>query len=77
LSSSGEELIVPILSSAKINLFVQPAAAKNGVAPVPYYQPVQFSDIKIGDRLNISLILAPDNNLEGQTVYIFASAPGN
>ena len=76
LTSDGDSLTVPIKSNAVINLFVQPSADKTGVAPAPFYQSVKFDSIKIGDRLNINLILSSDNKLIGQTVYIFSPVPG-
>lgn len=71
LTSYGDSLVVPISITAKINLFVQPTGGKS-----PYYQPVQLSSIKTGDRLNINLELTPGNKLEGKMVYIFPSTSG-
>ena len=71
LSSEGSALVIPVSNTASINLFTQPAGGKN-----PYYQSVQFSDIKMGDRLNINLSLSPDYKLQGQAVYISRPVPG-
>ena len=76
LNNNGEALRIPIGKNTSFNFFVQPAPGKNGVAPTPYYQPVQLNSIKAGDQLNISLGFSSDNKLEAQTVYIFTTTPG-
>ena len=76
LNSNGETLVIPVNNSAKINLFVQPTAEENGVAASSYYRTAQFSEIKVGYRLNISLGLSSSNKIEGQEVFIFIPLPG-
>lgn len=71
LSAGGDELVVPISITAKINLFNEPV--KGGNPAVPYYKLIGLSDVKIGDKANIHLTLSPDNELEGQAVYVFTS----
>lgn len=70
LNSNNENLVVPIKGDATVNLFVQPESGS------PFYQPVSFSTIKIGDRLNIELGLSSDGKTEGQAVYIFPVVAG-
>ena len=70
LDFEGSKLLIPISKTAKINLFMPAVGSKRA-----YYQSAQFSDIKVGDRLNITLNLSPDYKLEGQLVNILVSAP--
>ncbi len=43
--------------------------------PLSSQQQVKISDIKKGDRLNVTIKLLPDGSLEGQMVIILGSAP--
>jgi hypothetical protein len=67
LSVVNDKLVIPISNTAKIEIYTLSTSNSN----VASYQPVQFNDIKIGDRLSVGLTLSSDDKLEGQAVYIF------
>lgn len=66
LSSGKDQLIVPVNKNAKVSVFTSAQGS---------YQPDKFSDVKVGDILNIDLQLSSDGKLQGQSVYIFRPAP--
>lgn len=68
LSYSGDSVSIAISDSANINSFVKDS---NGV---PSQQKIDFSQIKNGDTLNISVKILPNGQLEGQSVIILSSA---
>ena len=70
LISGGDKLVVPVGNNVKVSIFVQPAGSN------PYYAPAEFSQIKKGDHLNISLGLAFDKKIEGKEIYILTPAIG-
>ena len=72
LNSSGDNLIIPISSTAKFISFIGLTNTVGG----NNHQTVELKDIKVGDHLDINLNLSSENKMEGQAVYISSPATG-
>lgn len=65
LSNLGDNLAISISNSAKVYSFV----IKKG-ATAPVQQPVEFENIKVGDKVNVAVKILPSGQLEGSSVII-------
>ena len=70
LSDGEDNLVVSMKDGAKISLVSAPTTGVAG------QNNVDFSAIKIGDKLNISLIILADGRAEGSSVIIYPPATG-
>lgn len=66
LAFGGDSVVIPVGEKSTVYSLAVPA----GQAGSPTQQKVEFSQIKVGDNLNISLKLSSDGKLEGQSVII-------
>jgi hypothetical protein len=68
LTYNKETLTIPLTQSTSIYSFVAPEAGSKATAPTQ--KKSSFSEIKVGDSLNITIKLLPDGTIEGQSVII-------
>jgi hypothetical protein len=68
LTYNKETLTVPVMESANVYSFVPAEAGSKTTAPTQ--KKSTFSEIKVGDSLNITVKLSADGVLEGQSVII-------
>jgi len=68
LGYSGKSMQIEISKTAKIYSAVPNTETKTTALPT-----VKFSDIKIGDRLNITMTVSQEGQLQGQSVIIIGS----
>lgn len=67
LSNEGESATFNIKKDANISLLVRD---KGGTSSAYTYEKAEFSDIKIGDILNIVIKISPEGQLQGESVFI-------
>ena len=72
LTYNKETLTIPLTQSTSIYSFVAPVAGSKTAAPTQ--KKSAFSEIKVGDSLNITIKLLPDGTIEGQSVIILMKA---
>jgi len=72
ISFSGASLTVPIDENAQVYSFNNSSASES-----PTQQQANFSEIKKGDYLNISLKVSMDGEIQGKTVIILPPASGS
>ena len=72
LTYNKETLTIPLTQSTSIYSFVAPATGSKTATPTQ--KKAAFSEIKVGDSLNITLKLLPDGTIEGQSVIILMKA---
>ena len=68
LTSQEESLTIPIAKDAKITSFVFSAEEPSFA---PQQKTINFEDIKVGNRANISLRILPDGEFEGVSIVVF------
>jgi len=76
LTYGTENLAIRIKEDAKISSYNMPAPNDKGeqiISDIPGQKNAEFKDIKIGDKLNVSLKILPDGEIEGLSVIIFPS----
>ncbi|HLD52070.1 MAG TPA: hypothetical protein VJA82_02085 [Sediminibacterium sp.] len=72
LTYNNETLTIPLTQSTSIYTFVAPETGSKTTAPTQ--KKAAFSEIKVGDSLNITIKLLPDGTIEGQSVIILIKA---
>lgn len=73
LTYNKETIQIKMRDDAKFYTFVQTKDPKTNKT-ISKQQAAKFTDIKIGDNLNVSVKITADNKLEGSSAIIFAPA---
>ena len=72
VTSEEENLEIPIGERAEVISFIFPSSEESEEGPT--HEVKEFKDIKVGDMVDISLIILPDGSFEGTSVIILSAS---
>ena len=75
ISYAGDQITVGVKEGVQVFSSVAQKDPKTGNLITGAPQPVKFSDLKVGDGVSITLKILENGQVEGDSVFIFASMP--